>query len=149
MARILAPIIKTLDNLEQLIKDDDGVKALIDGGYGGLEQLRMEILHDFFRSAFDGIASHTNTFILSIYYQIILFYLFSLFHNCFLINNPIYNIISSCIKGSGADNFYDAGSCIDGRLTSAWNWCNQLPDKPYFVVFKLTGFSGFDGQFEG
>ena len=25
--------------------------------------------------------------------------------------------------GSGADNFYDAGSCIDGRLTSAWNWC--------------------------
>lgn len=23
--------------------------------------------------------------------------------------------------GSGADNFYDAGSCIDGRLTSAWN----------------------------
>ena len=22
--------------------------------------------------------------------------------------------------GSGADNFYDAGSCIDGRLTSAW-----------------------------
>lgn len=24
--------------------------------------------------------------------------------------------------GSGADNFEDAGSCIDGRLTSAWNW---------------------------
>ena len=23
---------------------------------------------------------------------------------------------------TGADNFYDAGSCIDGRLTSAWNW---------------------------
>lgn len=23
--------------------------------------------------------------------------------------------------GSGADNFFDAGSCIDGRLTSAWN----------------------------
>ncbi|CEP13327.1 hypothetical protein [Parasitella parasitica] len=31
--------------------------------------------------------------------------------------------------GSGADNFYDAGSCIDGRLTSAWN----------------SGFAGFDG----
>jgi hypothetical protein len=28
--------------------------------------------------------------------------------------------------GSGADNFYDAGSCIDGRLTSAWNWCAGL-----------------------
>lgn len=55
MARILAPIIKTLDNLEQLIKDDEGVKALIDGGYGGLEQLRLDILHDFFKSAFDGL----------------------------------------------------------------------------------------------
>ena len=27
--------------------------------------------------------------------------------------------------GSGADNYYDAGSCIDGRLTSAWNWCSK------------------------
>lgn len=23
--------------------------------------------------------------------------------------------------GSGGDNYFDAGSCIDGRLTSAWN----------------------------
>merc|ERR1712137_1200721 len=28
--------------------------------------------------------------------------------------------------GSGADNFVDAGSCIDGRLTSAWNWCSTI-----------------------
>lgn len=41
--------------------------------------------------------------------------------------------------GSGADNFYDAGSCIDGRLTSAWNWCNSLEKKRYFHVFLLTG----------
>jgi len=61
----------------------------------------------------------------------------------------VFYLIEPLNKGSGADNFYDAGSCIDGRLTSAWNWCNQLPEKPYFVVFKLTGFSGFDGQFEG
>jgi hypothetical protein len=54
VARILSPIITTLNNLEQLIKDDEGVKALIDGGYGGLDQLRLDILHDFFRSAFDG-----------------------------------------------------------------------------------------------
>ncbi|KAF7727932.1 hypothetical protein EC973_006820 [Apophysomyces ossiformis] len=47
--------------------------------------------------------------------------------------------------GSGADNFYDAGSCIDGRLTSAWNWCSQIEQKPYFFVFLLTGFVGFDG----
>jgi len=48
--------------------------------------------------------------------------------------------------GSGADNFFDAGSCIDGRLTSAWNWCSSLEKKRYFPVFLLTGFIGFDGE---
>ncbi|KAJ4479180.1 hypothetical protein J3R30DRAFT_3475094 [Lentinula aciculospora] len=48
--------------------------------------------------------------------------------------------------GSGADNFYDAGSCIDGRLTSAWNWCSTLEKKRFFPVFLLTGFIGFDGD---
>jgi hypothetical protein len=43
--------------------------------------------------------------------------------------------------GSGADNFFDAGSCIDGRLTSAWNWCTSLEKKKYFPVFLLTGNS--------
>ena len=47
--------------------------------------------------------------------------------------------------GSGADNFYDAGSCIDGRLTSAWNWANLLPKKPFYKHFLITGFVGFDG----
>jgi len=41
----------------------------------------------------------------------------------------------------------DGGSCIDGRLTSAWNWCQQLGRKPYAPVFRLTGFSSFDGTF--
>ena len=45
--------------------------------------------------------------------------------------------------GSGGDNFFDAGSCIDGRLTSAWNWCSLLQDKPYYLLFKLTA-SEFD-----
>ena len=48
--------------------------------------------------------------------------------------------------GSGADNFFDAGSCIDGRLTSAWNWCSKLEEKRFFPVFLLAGFSGFDGD---
>jgi len=47
--------------------------------------------------------------------------------------------------GSGADNFFDAGSCIDGRLTSAWNWCSKIEKKPFYHVFKLAGFVGFDG----
>merc|ERR1712137_1029020 len=50
--------------------------------------------------------------------------------------------------GSGADNFFDAGSCIDGRLTSAWNWCSKLHQKPFYSIFKLTGFTGFDGDFQ-
>lgn len=47
--------------------------------------------------------------------------------------------------GGGADNFFDAGSCIDGRLTSAWNWCSKIEKKPFYHVFKLAGFVGFDG----
>jgi hypothetical protein len=45
-------------------------------------------------------------------------------------------------------NFFDAGSCIDGRLTSAWNWCSNLHKKPYYALFKLAGFVGFDGDFK-
>ena len=50
--------------------------------------------------------------------------------------------------GSGADNYYDAGSCIDGRLTSAWNWCQKLEKKSYCHLFKMAGFQGFDGSFK-
>jgi len=50
--------------------------------------------------------------------------------------------------GSGADNFFDAGSCIDGRLTSAWNWCARIEKKKYYPVFLLSGFVGFDGDFQ-
>jgi len=49
--------------------------------------------------------------------------------------------------GSGANNYYDAGSCIDGRLTSAWNWCSRLYKKPYVLAFRLAGHNGFDGDF--
>jgi hypothetical protein len=47
--------------------------------------------------------------------------------------------------GSGADNFQEAGSCIDGRLTSAWNWTNSISKKPYLKIFLLCGFTGFNG----
>lgn len=49
--------------------------------------------------------------------------------------------------GSGASDWFSAGSCIDGRLTSAWNWCSELEQKPYFSLMVLGGFSGFDGEF--
>ncbi|CAG8511710.1 14188_t:CDS:2 [Cetraspora pellucida] len=56
------------------------------------------------------------------------------------------DFFKSAFDGSGADNFFDAGSCIDGRLTSAWNWCSLIEKKAYFPVFLLTGFVGFDGE---
>jgi hypothetical protein len=31
----------------------------------------------------------------------------------------LYDLFRSAFDGSGADNFYDAGSCIDGRMTPA------------------------------
>eukprot|EP00758_Cryptobia_borreli_P001357 Tbor_TRINITY_DN2170_c0_g1::TRINITY_DN2170_c0_g1_i1::g.5428::m.5428 len=48
--------------------------------------------------------------------------------------------------GSGGDNMDDAGSCIDGRLTSAWNWCNSIREKPFYPLFLLGGFTSFDGD---
>ena len=61
----------------------------------------------------------------------------------------LYDFFKCAFDGSGADNFYDAGSCIDGRLTSAWHWCESLPGKPFYIIFRLTGFVGFDGDFKG
>lgn len=50
--------------------------------------------------------------------------------------------------GSGGDNMDDAGSCIDGRLTSAWNWCNNIRQKPFYPLFLMAGFTSFDGNLE-
>ncbi|KAF9534128.1 hypothetical protein CPB83DRAFT_843724 [Crepidotus variabilis] len=66
------------------------------------------------------------------------------------VDNCIREILGDFFRhgfdGSGADNFFDAGSCIDGRLTSAWNWCSSLEKKRYFPIFLLSGFVGFDGD---
>lgn len=51
----------------------------------------------------------------------------------------VWKIMFTPRSYTGADNFFDAGSCIDGRLTSAWNWCSTLEKKRYFPVFLLAG----------
>ena len=99
VAPILNPIVLCLEKIDEVAKDDD-LRAYLNAK-GGPENVKKEILLDFFRSGFDG---------------------------------------------SGGTNFFDSGSCLDGRLTSAWNWCNQIEKKPFFPVFLLTGFVGFDGE---
>ncbi|KAJ3076375.1 hypothetical protein HDU98_003629 [Podochytrium sp. JEL0797] len=99
--RILLPIVRCLESIDDLAKNNDGISKYFDDTFGGPDMLRLHILSDFFRHAFDG---------------------------------------------SGADNFFSAGSCIDGRLTSAWNWCSMIERKEYFHVFLLSGFVGFDGE---
>jgi hypothetical protein len=42
----------------------------------------------------------------------------------------------------------DGGSCIDGRLTSSWNWTSRIIKKNYYHAFMLSGFQGFDGDFK-
>lgn len=48
--------------------------------------------------------------------------------------------------GSGADNFYFAGSCVDASSTSSCEFCNNISKKDYYSVFLLTGFTNFNGE---
>jgi hypothetical protein len=52
--RILAPIVQCLEQAERVHDEDEGVRNLIQRSFGGLEKLKKDILHDFFRNAFDG-----------------------------------------------------------------------------------------------
>jgi len=122
VARILGPLVKTLSNIETACEENEGLGRYVNA-YGGLRKAKKDILHDFFRFAFDGSGW-------DVYYV-----------------TPISRV-KFVLHILGGFNDFDAGSCIDSRLTSAWNWCSQLSSKPYYSLFKLTGFLSFDGEFD-
>jgi len=63
------------------------------------------------------------------------------------IQKILHDFFRHGFDGSGAENFFEAGSCIDGRMTSCFEWAQKIHEKPYYFLFKLSGFQGFDGDF--
>mmetsp|Transcript_30590 Transcript_30590/g.40416 ORF Transcript_30590/g.40416 Transcript_30590/m.40416 type:complete len:746 (-) Transcript_30590:92-2329(-) len=96
--RILAPIVSVLDEIDKMVTELD-IGEYLANQWESPQDLKMEIMADFFKHGFDGDGD-------------------------------------------------DGGSCIDGRLTSAWNWCSKIGKKQYYHVFNLAGFQGFDGNWK-
>lgn len=96
--RILAPIVRTLEQIEGIGKTNAKLRDFIIREYESTENCARVVLRDFVRHGFDGSGD-------------------------------------------------DGGSCIDGRLTSAWNWCSKISKKKFYPIFLLTDFVGFDGDF--
>lgn len=56
-----------------------------------------------------------------------------------------HSFFRKAFNGSGANDYFSAGSCVDGRLTSTWEWANQIHKYDFYKFFLLTGFTGFNG----
>ncbi|KAL3925583.1 MAG: hypothetical protein SGILL_000306 [Bacillariaceae sp.] len=96
--RFLAPIVSFIHSIPDLCKDKR-IDDYVHDAFGSKDDLKMEILTDYFKHGFDGSGD-------------------------------------------------DGGSCIDGRLTSSWNWTSRVAKKSYYPALMMSGFQGFDGDFK-
>lgn len=56
------------------------------------------------------------------------------------------HFLNHAFDGSGGDTAAEAGSCVDGRLTSAWNWCHGVARQRYYPLLQLTDVTSFDAE---
>lgn len=133
--RILLPICNALSQIDGLAAKP-AIRSYIDDEFGSPDNLRREILCDFFRHGFDGSGGAFGLLRLPIC-------LLSIFFLFLFVRRRRISFNNSTDELFAADNYMDAGSCIDGRLTSAWNWCSTLEKKRYFHVFLLSGLYPF------
>jgi len=103
-----------IEGIDRIAKDPF-VYKYIEDAFGGIDTLKKSLLPsiptpsiDFFNEA-------------DVYFSAIL-----------------VDFFKHAFDGSGADSYFDAGSCIDGRLTSAWNYANMISKKIYYPIFQMT-----------
>jgi hypothetical protein len=135
VSRILGPIVLVIESIPRMLRDHPALGEYVRAEFGTAENLVTAILSDFFRHGFDG-GGADNFFDAGSVRQ----------EACARAPPPDANIFSLVPKTSQPP--LDS-QCIDGRLTSAGEWCAKIDRKAYAPVFRLIGVMGFDGRWEG
>ena len=138
VSRVLSPLVLVVESIPKLLREVPALSAYVDKQFGSEDGLVKAILGDFFRSGFDGSGADN-------------------FFDAGACARPLtaatHTACGSLNRPHPAQPTHtttqQTGSCIDGRLTSAWEWCSKIDRKPFAPVFRLCSVLGFDGRWEG